>query len=86
MAYSGAQITRLGLSALARGLYGSFAGKAETITLLGVGAGYSSIMSNDGIGLGSVMTNDGIGAVGIITNDGIGTDATISNDGIGVGE
>lgn len=28
MAFSGSQITRLGLSAITRGLYGSFAGKA----------------------------------------------------------
>lgn len=37
MAYSGSQITRLGLSATPRGLYGSFAGKAlDPIVIEGV--------------------------------------------------
>lgn len=42
MPYSGAQVTRLGLAGIPRGLYGSFAGKAEgaaTVARRGAGGG-----------------------------------------------
>ena len=61
MAFSGLQITRLGLAAFARSLYGSFTGKTEKTTEVG-----------NGFGVGSVMTNTGIGKTGLINNDGVG--------------
>lgn len=66
MAFSGFQKTRLGLAAFARGLYGSFAGKAEKVVSFGPGAGYSTNMTNNGIGKVGIITNDGIGKTGEI--------------------
>ena len=93
MAYSGSQITRLGISAFARGLYGSFAGKAEAVTTSGPGFGINAIITNNGLGLVSAINNYGLGKDGLIvlgfgsnatmTNYGIGKAGLINNDGIG---
>jgi len=83
MAFSGFQKTRLGLAAFARSLYGSFAGKKESIATLGPGAGYSTTMSNDGLGFGTNLSNDGLGEIGSMTNDGIGLSSNMGNNGIG---
>jgi hypothetical protein len=92
MAYSGSQITRLGISAFARGLYGSFAGKATAVTTAGPGFGINARITNNGLGLVSAINNFGLGKDGLIvigfgssatmTNYGIGNTGLINNDGI----
>jgi hypothetical protein len=93
MAFSGLQKTRLGLSAFARGLYGSFAGKSEAITVPAPGFGVGSVMSNNGLGLESAINNEGVGKAGsiqlgfgvgsVMTNKGIGVEGLINNEGVG---
>lgn len=93
MAFSGLQKTRLGIIAIARSLYGSFAGKKEKPTDIGPGFGVASTINNDGVGKEGLISNSGIGKEGlivdgfgvasVISNNGIGREGLINNDGIG---
>jgi len=47
MSYSGAQITRLGLAAIPRALYGSFAGKATASNQYSLSAGHTLTIRGD---------------------------------------
>ena len=48
MAFSGLQKTRLGLTAFARSLYGSFAGKAENIPVVVLGLSERLLIDKNG--------------------------------------
>ena len=56
---------------------------ASVVTQGPDGAGYSSVMTNDGISKIGLMFNDGLGTVGLMSNDGIGLSSRLSNSGIG---
>ena len=64
MAFSGLQKTRQGLAAIARSLYGSFAGKAESVTIAGPPVGVLSFISSevDGVISGISSSLSGVGS------------------------
>lgn len=85
MAFSGLQKTRLGLIAIARSLYGSFAGKAVAADLLGedllslIDEAKNGILSPIlQIGLSSVISVTAIGLLSTIDDAKTGIESEIS--------
>lgn len=82
MAYSGSQITRLGLLGIPRGLYGSFAGKAETVSEVTTFGVYSRI-DPTGQGVTGLVDETGQGVTGLMF-DTFGINSRIDPTGQGV--
>ena len=73
-----------GLKRFIKGVFDpSYSVTTATVITQGTGAGYSSVMTNDGISKIGLMYNDGLGATGTMSNDGIGKSSRITNSGIG---